>query len=49
MILEAGDAEILEEGQLPEDYYWVDYRTLCRMVQFNNYLNIQLRNLLSIL
>ena len=49
VILEAGDAEILEEGQLPEDYYWVDYRTLCRMVQFNNYLNIQLRNLLSIL
>ena len=34
---------------LPEGYFWVDYRTLCEMVQYNNVLNIQLRNLLSLL
>lgn len=35
--------------QLPEGYYWADYRTLNEMVQYNNVLNIQLRNLLSLL
>ena len=34
---------------LPEGYFWADYQTLNILVQFNNCLNIQLRNLLSIL
>ena len=32
---------------LPEGYFLVDYRTLNRLAQVNNCLNIQLRNLLS--
>lgn len=36
-------------GELPDGYFWLDYATLNEMVQFNNVLNIQLRNLLSIL
>lgn len=34
---------------LPEGYFLVDYRTLNRLAQVNNCLNIQLRNLLSLL
>ena len=34
---------------LPEGYFWVDYKTLNTLVQVNNCLNIQLRNLLSVL
>lgn len=34
---------------LPEDYLWVDFSTLNFMVQINNCLNIQLRNLISLL
>lgn len=36
-------------GSLPAGCFWLDYATLNEMVQFNNVLNIQLRNLLSIL
>ncbi len=36
-------------GDLPDGYFWLDYATLNEMIQFNNVLNIQLRNLLSIL
>lgn len=36
-------------GDLPDGYFWLDYATLNEMVQFNNVMNIQLRNLLSIL
>ncbi len=36
-------------GELPEGYFWLDYKTLNEMVQYNNVLNIQLRNLLSLL
>lgn len=36
-------------GILPEGYFWLDYKTLNGMVQYNNVLNIQLRNLLSLL
>lgn len=35
--------------KLPEGYFWVDYKTLNMLVQINNCLNIQLRNLLSVL
>lgn len=38
-----------ELSQLPKGYFWVDYRTLNELVQVNNILNIQLRNLLSLL
>lgn len=34
---------------LPDGYFWADYQTLNVLIQFNNCLNIQLRNLLSIL
>ena len=34
---------------LPEGYFWVDYHTLSRLISVNNCLNIQLRNLLSVL
>jgi oxidase EvaA len=34
---------------LPEDYVWTDYATLNYLIQVNNCLNIQLRNLLSLL
>lgn len=34
---------------LPEGYFLLDYRTLNEIVQINNVLNIQLRNLLSLL
>lgn len=36
-------------GVLPEGYFWVNYYTLNLLVQINNCLNIQLRNLLSLL
>ena len=34
---------------LPNDYVWVSYATLNYLVQINNCLNIQLRNLLSLI
>ncbi len=34
---------------LPEGYFWADFQTLNILIQFNNCLNIQLRNLISIL
>ena len=38
-----------ELENLPEGYFWVGYGTLNYMMQINNCLNIQLRNLLSLL
>ena len=38
-----------ELANLPADYIWSDYGTLNILTQINNCLNIQLRNLLSIL
>lgn len=38
-----------ELPQLPEGYFLLDYKTLNELVQVNNTLNIQLRNLLSLL
>ena len=35
--------------EIPPGYFWLDYYTLNVLIQFNNCLNIQLRNLLSIL
>lgn len=34
---------------IPSDYFWADYATLNYLVQINNCLNIQLRNLLSLI
>lgn len=34
---------------LPDGFFWADYQTMNILIQFNNCLNIQLRNLLSIL
>lgn len=34
---------------LPEGYFWEDFQTLNVLIQFNNCLNIQLRNLFSII
>lgn len=36
-------------GKLPEGYFLLDYKTLNYLYQINNCLNIQLRNLLSLL
>ena len=46
MIIEI-DAE--ELPSLPEGYIWTDYATLNYLIQVNNCLNIQLRNLLSLI
>jgi oxidase EvaA len=45
IILSVNDFDI----ELPNEYCWVDYYTLNLLNQTNNILNIQLRNLLSIL
>ena len=46
VIMEIADDEI---DSLPLGYFWSDYKTLNTLVQVNNCLNIQLRNLLSVL
>lgn len=38
-----------EIANLPDNYIWVDYGTLNYLIQFNNCINIQLRNLISLL
>lgn len=38
-----------EIENLPNDYIWVDYGTLNYLIQINNCINIQLRNLISLL
>lgn len=43
------EVEPHEIGELPQGYRALDYRTLNLLTQFNNCLNIQLRNLLSVL
>lgn len=45
-IIEINEGEISE---LPEGYIWLSYSTLNYLVQVNNCLNIQLRNLLSLI
>jgi len=42
-------ANIQDLPELPEGYFLLDYRTLNELVQVNNVLNIQLRNLISLL
>lgn len=43
------EIEPQELEELPEGYFWIDYGTLNYMIQINNCLNIQLRNLLSLI
>lgn len=38
-----------EIDYLTDDYFWFDYKTLLYFMEFNNILNIQLRNLISLL
>jgi oxidase EvaA len=45
MEIDKNDVEISEE----DGYFWCDYATLNTLVQVNNTLNIQLRNVLSLL
>ncbi|MBR2750001.1 MAG: NDP-hexose 2,3-dehydratase family protein [Clostridiales bacterium] len=46
VIIEIDEKDI---DSLPEGYFWVRYSTLNEMIQFNNFVNIQLRNLISLL
>jgi oxidase EvaA len=46
IILEIDEKDV---GLLPEGYFWLTYNSLNRMLQFNNIINIQLRNLLALL
>lgn len=46
IILEVPHTEV---PPLPEGYFWADYKILNTLIQVNNCLNIQLRNLLSLL
>ena len=46
VIIEIGTEEL---SDLPEEYIWVDLYTLAFLVQTNNNLNIQLRNLMSLI
>jgi oxidase EvaA len=46
VIIEVDKGEL---SDVPDGYFWLAYHTLNRMVQINNCLNIQLRNLLSLL
>lgn len=46
VIIDFSDVEL---PAIPEDYMWIDFGTLNYLVQVNNCLNIQLRNLLSII
>lgn len=47
VIIEVENNEI--PSDLPQGYFWSDYKTLNTLTQVNNCLNIQLRNLLSLL
>lgn len=38
-----------EIKDIPDDYFWLDYATISEMIQFNNCVNIQLRNLISLI
>lgn len=38
-----------ELPSIPDGYFWADYNTLNYLIQINNCLNIQLRNLLSLI
>lgn len=37
-----------EMKELPEGFFWADFATISNMIQYNNCVNIQLRNLMSL-
>ncbi|MDD3382591.1 MAG: NDP-hexose 2,3-dehydratase family protein [Bacilli bacterium] len=45
-IIDIKENELLD---LPKDYAWVDYKTINYLIQSNNIVNIQLRNLMALL
>lgn len=47
VILEISSTD--EIGFLPSGYFWVDYATINHMIQFNNVVNIQLRNIMALM
>ena len=47
VIIEIGSPE--EAGVLPDGYFWVDYASINHMIQFNNVVNIQLRNIMALM
>ena len=47
LIIEADDSFPIDN--LPENYIWVSFQQLMLFLQFNNYLNIQSRSLLSLI
>lgn len=50
LIVEVDDCpSCLQDGELPEGYFWLDFATLNLLARANNVLNIQLRNLISLL
>lgn len=42
------DIDKSELDYLPDGYFWVDFATINGIIQFNNCVNIQLRNLMSL-
>jgi len=42
-------ASIKNFPSLPDGYIWLDYATINNLIQINNQVNIQLRNLLSLI
>ena len=47
VIIEIDSSE--EIASLPDGYFWVDYATINHMIQFNNVVNIQLRNIMALM
>jgi len=47
VIIEFGSPK--EAGSLTDGYFWVDYATINHMIQFNNVINIQLRNIMALM
>ena len=47
LIIEADDS--FPTKNLPENYIWVSFQQLMLFLQFNNYLNIQSRSLISLI
>lgn len=43
------DANALPREALPPEYMWIDFPTLCGLIMSGNALNIQLRNLISLI
>ena len=41
--------DYIEPEKLPQGYFWLSFSSLNSLIQINNCLNIQLRNLLSII